>query len=326
MERSRDPRLDLTMVGCWGTANFHAILGWLAAHLRWRSAPLSRFVVRTGSAYREGVELVGTGNADLAITTPCHLGVRWAFEGKHFYGGRAFTNLRTLGKLPQDDRLTFAVRADTGIRSFADVRAKRPKLRIATPARDQDNLCSYAIDRILQAHDIDPDDIVRWGGAFVEHESPRVCLSRAIAGEVDAVFNEAIMLPGWREWQRSTPVNFIPITPEAMQRLVSGYGFRPATIESGRLDNAEPIPCLDWSNWVTVVRDDMPESVAYRITAVMVEERAEFEARYRHIPVHNSPLTYPIEPARMPRDIGIPLHPGAERYYREHGYLTDDGQ
>ena len=51
------------------------------------------------------------------------------------------------------------------------------------------------------------------------------------------------------------------------------------------------------------------------------EERAEFEARFRHIPVAHSPLTYPIVPARMPLGIDIPLHPGAERYYREHGHL-----
>ena len=86
--------------------------------------------------------------------------------------------------------------------------------------------------------------------------------------------------------------------------------------------NEAEIACLDWSNWATLVRDDMPEDLAYRITAVMVEERAEFEARFRHIPVQHSPLTYPIEPKRMPLGVDAPLHPGDERYYREHGYLS----
>ena len=63
-------RLDLTMVGDWGTANFHTIWGWVSAHLRWRSAPLSKFTIRTGSAYRDSVDLVGMGEADLAVTTP----------------------------------------------------------------------------------------------------------------------------------------------------------------------------------------------------------------------------------------------------------------
>ena len=76
MRNERGPRVNLTMVGDWGTANFHTILGWISAHMRWRSAPRSKFTIKTASAYREGVELVGTGEADLAITTPSHMGVR----------------------------------------------------------------------------------------------------------------------------------------------------------------------------------------------------------------------------------------------------------
>ena len=73
---TKGSRLDLTMVGDWGTANFHTIWGWVSAHLRWRSAPLSKFNIRTGSAYRDSVELVGMGEADLSVTTPIHAGVR----------------------------------------------------------------------------------------------------------------------------------------------------------------------------------------------------------------------------------------------------------
>lgn len=321
MTQSLGPRIDLTMVGDWGTANFHTILGWIAAHMRWRSAPLSKFTIKTGSAYRDGIEAVGNGDADLAITTPCHMGVRWALNGEHFYAGRAYPNLRTLGVLPQDDRLTLALRASLGIRSFSEIRERRPALHIAMPPRANDNLCSHVIGLMFEAHGISFEDIERWGGSFFEHESPRVCLQAAIDGKVNAVFNEAIMLSLWTTWTQKEPVNFMPIEPAAMDRLVGHYGLRAAAIEKGRLNNDADVPCLDWSNWATVVRDDMPEDLAYRITSVMVEERAEFEARFRHIPQHQSPLSYPIEPSRMPHGVDIPLHPGAQRYYREHGFL-----
>lgn len=321
MTTTKGPRVDLTMVGDWGTANFHTILGWIAAHMRWRSAPLSKFTIKTGSAYRDGVEAVGRGDADLAITTPCHMGIRWAVEGRHFYGGRAFPNLRVLTVLPQDDRLTLAVRSDTGISSFADIRERQYPLVVATPTRDYDNLCSYVIDLIFQAHGIPPGDLTRWGGRFVEHENPRACIRTAIQGETQAVFNEAIMVSQWRELVENHDMRFVPIEDTAMDRLVNEYGLRPNVIEAGRLNNKEDIPCIDWSNWVVFVRDDMPEELAYRLVAVMVEERAEFEARFQHMPVSQSPLTYPIDPAKMPLHAGAPLHPGAERYYREHGYL-----
>lgn len=321
MTRQQGSRLNLTMVGDWGTANFHTIWGWVSAHLRWRSAPLSKFSICTGSAYRDSVELVGMGEADLSVTTPTHIGVRWAREGLHFYSGRAFPNLRTLGHLPQDDRLTLAVRADTGITSFADIREKRPRLRIAMPPRAHDCLCSYVIDLIFRAHGIDPMDIIEWGGSYYEHENPRACLKAAQAGDCNAVFNEAIMVSNWSDLVAQHPMNFIPIEPEAMRALTGDYGLRPAVIERGRLRNEQDVPCLDWSNWAILCRDDMPDDVAWRVTSVLVEERAEFEARFRHMPVHQSPLTYPIDPRRMPHGVDLPLHPGAERYYREHGYL-----
>lgn len=316
-----DPRLELTMVGDWGTANFHTLWGWAAANLRWRSAPLSKFTIRTGSAYRDSVELVGMGEADLSITTPIHAGVSWAREGKHLYAGRAFPNLCTLGHLPQDDRLTLAVRADTNVRSFADIREKKPALHISMPPRAPDCLCGYVIDLIFRAHGIEPMDIVKWGGSYFEHENPRISVRQAQTGACNAVFNEAIMVPNWTELVKQYPMNFIPIEPEAMRILVNDYGLRSAVVEKGRVGNAQDIPCLDWSDWGILCRDDMTDDVAYRVTAVLVEERAEFEARFRHIPVHQSPLTYPIDPKRMPHGVDAPLHPGAERYYREHGYL-----
>jgi hypothetical protein len=106
-----------------------------------------------------------------------------------------------------------------------------------------------------------------------------------------------------------------------MQQLVSDYGLRAATVEPGRVLNERAVPCLDWSHWATVVRDDMPEDLAYEITSVMVEERAELEARFRHIPAQHSPLSYPIDPRAMARGVDLPLHPGAQRYYQEHGFL-----
>jgi uncharacterized protein len=59
----------------------------------------------------------------------------------------------------------------------------------------------------------------------------------------------------------------------------------------------------------------MDDEVAYRITAVFVEHRGEMEARFRNIPVEHSPLTYPIDPSKMWNGLGVPLHPGAERYH-----------
>lgn len=316
------PRVELKMVGDWGVANFHTLVGLIAANMRFRSCPRSRFWILTGKGYRDNIEAVARGEVDLGITTPLDVPLEWAREGKHMFAGRAYPFLRTLGYYPQEDRLLFAVREDTGLTSFADIRERKYPLRLASSTRDEDNFQTYVIDRALEAHGIAAGDFEKWGGKWLGSERPQSCLAQAVRGEADAAFFEGIMTPGWYEWVEKTKVRFIPFAPNALANLQRDYGLRPATLAKGRLGAPTEVPCLDFSHWAIIVRDDMDEEVAYRITAVLVEHRAEMEARFRHMPVERSPMTYPVDPYTMWKGLGAPLHPGAERYYLEHGYLT----
>lgn len=316
------PRLNLKLMGDWGNANFHAIVGWLAANLRWRSAPGSEFIIYTGTGYRDNVDAVARGLVDLAVTTPLDVTLEWARAGKHLFAGTPYPQLRTLGYFPQDDRLVFAVRKDTGLTSFADLKARRFPLRIATSERNDLNVMSFAVEQVFRAHGIAPAEIESWGGKWLEHDHPRFCIPWMTQGKADAVFNEAIMVPQWYELVSKVPIRFIPMEEDALAELHRKFGLRPAVLRKERFNLDRDVPCLDWSHWVIVVREEMPEDLAYLITAVMVEERAEIEARYRHLPPERSPMTYPIDPFQMWKGMGAPLHPGAERYYREQGYMS----
>jgi TRAP-type uncharacterized transport system substrate-binding protein len=64
----------------------------------------------------------------------------------------------------------------------------------------------------------------------------------------------------------------------------------------------------------------MPDDVAYLLTWCLVETRQTIEAQYRHIPPERSPLSYPLNPTKMARST-ILLHPAAEQFYREGGFL-----
>ena len=81
-----------------------------------------------------------------------------------------------------------------------------------------------------------------------------------------------------------------------------------------------PFQALDFSDFLLFCRDDFPDDVAYVIAALLCETPEILEAQYRHIPPKDSPVTYPLQPRKIAAT-PIPLAAGAERYYREHGYL-----
>lgn len=62
-----------------------------------------------------------------------------------------------------------------------------------------------------------------------------------------------------------------------------------------------------------VVRDDMPDELAYAIVKTIAEN-------YSRYPVVLKSMSY-AKLEDMPRDVGIPLHPGALKYYKERGWV-----
>lgn len=131
------------------------------------------------------------------------------------------------------------------------------------------------------------------------------------------------MTPWWRQLMEEQQLVPIPAEADAMESLVGQPGFRPASIRAGFWDaesNAERIPALDFSDFLVVVRDDMPDDVAHLLTWCLVETKNNIESQYKHLDPERSPLTYPLDGAAMAKP-SIPLHPAAERYYREARYL-----
>jgi TRAP-type uncharacterized transport system substrate-binding protein len=247
--------------------------------------------------------------------------VAGAPAGRAFVAGRPFPSLRALGVLPQNDRMVLAVDSRLGIRTFADLRRKKPPLRIATSHDTSDHFIGWTAGRYMEAHGIDVGTLRSWGGGYVTDTRPEQSLFRMRDRTVDAVLQEAIMTPWWRDVIATGAVP-LPAEAEALERLESDYGLRKNRLPAGFWDNlAADLPALDFSDFVIVVRDDLPEDVAHLLAWCLVETRALLENQYRHLPPERSPLTYPLSPQAMAQP-PIPLHPGAARYYRDAGVLA----
>jgi TRAP-type uncharacterized transport system substrate-binding protein len=59
-------------------------------------------------------------------------------------------------------------------------------------------------------------------------------------------------------------------------------------------------------------RADTPDKAAYDIAKAIDDHRGELKWFIR---------PYSYEPRSVGENLGVPLHPGAARYYREKGYI-----
>ena len=64
-----------------------------------------------------------------------------------------------------------------------------------------------------------------------------------------------------------------------------------------------------------IVNKDMPDATAYAITKAIVENRDKLVAE------HKAMSGFIAEDAWRPENNGIPLHPGAVKYYKEKGWM-----
>lgn len=319
---SRDLELHLRFMGDWGVANFHRLCGWIAAGLRWRTARSSTFEIHTMGGLDESLDAVDSGRVDMAVVTPIVTAAMYR-EGRGLFD-TPHPRLQAIAALPHRDRLVLAIGADVadryGIHTYADIAAKHPPLKIATSESEKGNPIYLCIEEILAAYGMKWDDITRWGGQWIEVVRPPQAIPMVTSGEADAIFYEAVMT--WHRMAEQRPLRFIPVDPPVLEELHRRYGFERADIEPGEYPGVDaPVPAVDFSQWLLIVRDDMPDAVAHLIAQVIVENRGDFEAQYRARPAKESPLHYPIEPAEIWKTAPVPLHAGAAQYYRELGVM-----
>jgi uncharacterized protein len=311
--------LHLNFMGDWGQANFHRICSWLCQEVCDRAGAKTRIAI--WNTFSGGIDMpsaVFDGEVDLCLATPAGL-MSGAIMGRSIFGSRALGDLRALAVLPQRDRMVLALDPKFGVRSFADLRRERPPVTIATASDDGISFIGYVAARYMEAHGISADTLKSWGGGYVVDPRPEQALDRMERGQVDGVLQEAIMTPWWQSMMRKRGAIALPAEASALDTLKETCGLSAATIPAGFLPGCvEALPALDFSDFVVLVRSDMPADVAHLITWCLVETREAIERQYRHIPADRSPLTYPLDPIQMSR-VPIPLHPGASEYFRQAG-------
>ncbi len=319
-----DPKLSrsytLKFIGDWGGANGHVLFSWLTQEFCDRAGPRSRtsiWSLRDGGL--DGAMQVENGEADIAFATPVGL-MKKLVDGEGIVP-RKMPRLRALGVVPQNDRMVLAIDPKYNIKTFDDLRNKAPGLRIATSTNDGTNFIGYVAEEYLKAHGLSQELLESWGAKVLTATRPEQCVAMVENGEADALLQEAIMTPWWRGLIDANKLVPLPVEKEALQKLEQKLGLKNNPLPKGFWKSlTADLPALDFSDFMLYVRDDLPEEVAYVLAWCLVETRNMLEARYRHLPSAQSPVTYPLEPKKMCQT-PVELHAGAYKYYSQAGLL-----
>ncbi len=137
-----------------------------------------------------------------------------------------------------------------------------------------------------------------------------------LKGNMDAVHGFAgIPIHGLTELAEAVPCRILKYTPGELENILSENSFYynaviPAGTYPGQLEDVDTfgIKCL------LCVSGDMDEELVYRLTKILDESKPQLAESHEAL----SSLT---QPGFMESALPIPLHPGAERYYIEKGYL-----
>ena len=224
--------------------------------------------------------------------------------------------LRAITVIPSPDQLAFAVTERTGLKSFHEIRERRYPLRVSMRGQ-KDHALHPIVNEVLIAAGFSLDDIISWGGQVRYDDGLPMKSNRFGAmqrGEVDMIIDEAVR--SWITPAMESGMRILQLDESMLEKL-EGLGLRRAMIPKARYSKLpDDVPTLDFSGFAVYTHANVPDAV---ITAVC----AALEARKDKIG-WQEPGPLPLN--WMCRDTSdgplvIPLHPAAEYFWRERGYL-----
>ena len=259
------------------------------------SAVSSRGSVDNINAIDSGLRNSGFAQSDVAY---------WAYTGTGTMEGKEpMENLRAISAL-FPEHIHLVAKADSGIESVADLKGKAVSLDEPGSGTYVDSLL------ILEANGLSIDDVtaeeLKGGAAAEALRNDKIDAFFVVAGYPTGAITELAS---------AIDIKLVPISGEGADALTSKYGFFAASdIPADTYEGVGQTSTVAvGAQWFTSANED--EELIYNITKAMWND----ESRKLFDNGHAKGKVITIESAT--EGLGVPLHPGAERYYKEAGVI-----
>jgi uncharacterized protein len=215
-------------------------------------------------------------------------------------------NLRLIATIEDPAYYLVAVRRNSFITDLSQIREKKIPARILT-----DN--SMRAQMIFSYYGITAEELAGWGGAILptdESNRPQ---------DFDVIISFANSLNNtpesnvWYEMSQKTDLRYIQLPDDLLDKMAKESEWEVGEVPRRLLRGMDrPIKTIRMSGTVIFCRADLPDQFTYDVAKALDEQK--------HVLVY-SILPFAYDSNDVWRARGVPLAAGAERYYREKGYV-----
>jgi len=277
-------------------------LGVAMAQMYAEDIPNVRATAQVTKASAENMNLLQAGRGELAWSLADSVSDAW--EGNEDAGFKSkLDKLRGVTRT-YNNFIQIVANADSGIKTLEDLKGKRISVGAA---RSGTELNARAI---FKAADMSYDDFDK-----VEYLSFGESVELMKNRQIDATLQSAgLGVASIRDLATAIDIEVISIPTEIVEN-VGSPAYIPAVIPAGTYDGQDTdIPTAAIPNFL-VTHEDVPEEIVYQMTKVFYDNLDSLQS------THNVIKAVKIENAL--EGMPVPVHPGAERYFKEVGVLQD---
>lgn len=282
-----------------GTSGVYYPLGVALSKIYGEKIAGARTQVQATKASVENLNLLQQGRGEIAFA----LGdsVKLAWEGNADAGFKApLDKLRGIAAI-YPNYIQIMASKESGVKTIADFKGK--SLSVGAPKSGTE----LNARTILAAAGMSYDDLAK-----TEYlpfaESVELMKNR----QLDATLQSAgLGVSSFKDLATSVDVQMVAVPEEIAGRL--GAPYIAATVPAGTYQGQDAdVPTVAVVNFL-VTHSDVSDETAYQMTKQLFENLPEMEA------AHKAAAQIKLENAL--KGMPVPLHPGAERYYKEKGLL-----
>jgi TRAP transporter TAXI family solute receptor len=255
----------------------------------------------------------GLGDLTMAESTSCY----WASHEPGLLGRPLTKKVRAIAGGLTDGISIIVMTQDfvrtSGCKTLDDVVAKKYPVNFA--AKQAGSMGNMVAVSVLAQYGVTFKDIESWGGTVTLTDSSNI-VDMMKDSKADMCIDQTTPVqPNWTELAMTTPIA-ITVPSEKVLASLKNQGFADTVIPKGSYNNAvkEDTRTVG-AVGVLACSSELSDDLVYLLTKTACENKDKLVSFFAGF------ADWDPEKDWQPSACGVALHPGAERYYRERGWM-----